>query len=411
MPRHLLAALLAALVSVPAIWLLAETSVFSSARPAGAQISEPARSRACDEHCSAKWMDVNLRLDQLQMVGSAESYKERPSGALMALLRLGGRRNAEALDFAMPSLEAQLDNDVRALQFDVAYDPKGGSYKSPAGAGMAMELLPDAYLRKMAKPGFKVIHVLDVDYGSSCLALADCLSRVAVWSKAHPRHLPIVIALTTNDDRTPMPGATKPVPCDEAAMNALDEEIRAAFGPDQLITPDQVEGKYENLRAAVLAHAWPKLAAARGKVIFVLDDSPPKIKAYQGSHKSLKGRAMFVVADENSPLASFLSLPDPLKENARIQRAVRAGFMVLTRADDETREARLDITARRQAAFTSGAQIVETDFVVPDPAIGSYRVNLADNPAAMCGVELRPEHCIRFEAPLQPLRTAVAGEP
>jgi hypothetical protein len=409
MPRHLLAAPLIVIVS--AIWVLAETRSFYSARSANAQMSESVRPRSCDEHCSAKWMDTNLRLDQLQVVGSAESYKERPSNALMTLIRLSGRRNAEALDFGMPSLEAQLDNDVRALRFDIAYDPKGGLFKSPAAASMAMELLADAYLRAMAKPGFKVIHILDVDYRSSCVALADCLHRIALWSNAHPRHLPIVITLTTNDSRTPMPGATKPVPCDEAAMNALEGEIRATFTSDQLITPDQVKGKYENLRTAVLAHAWPKLASARGKVIFVLDDGPLKIKAYQGTRKSLEGRAMFVVTDENSPLASFLSLPDPLKERARIQMAVLAGFMVMTRADAETREARLGSTARRQAAFASGAQIVETDFVIPDPAIGNYRVSLADNPAAICGAELRPQHCVRFEAPIQPLRTAAAAAP
>src|SRR5437764_505938 len=82
-----------------------------------------------------------------------------------------------------------------------------------------------------AKPGFKLIHVLDVDYGSCCLALADCLRQVASWSKAHPRHLPIVITLKTNDTKTPMPGATKPIVCDETAMNALEDEIRTVFAP------------------------------------------------------------------------------------------------------------------------------------------------------------------------------------
>ena len=59
---------------------------------------------------------------------------------------------------------------------------------------MAMDLLPDDYITAMAKPGFKVIHVLDVDYQSSCLALADCLKQVAAWSKrpsppsAHRHH-------------------------------------------------------------------------------------------------------------------------------------------------------------------------------------------------------------------------------
>jgi hypothetical protein len=98
-----------------------------------------------------------------------------------------------------------------------------------------------------------------------------------------------------------------------------------------------------------------------------------------------------------------------VKDDGRIRQAVRAGFMVITRADDETREARANSMARRDAAFASGAQVIETDFVMPDPAIGNYRVSLADDPAAMCGAELAPEHCVRFTEPARPLRTVAAA--
>ena len=158
-----------------------------------------------------------------------------------------------------------------------------------------------------------------------------------------------------------------------------------------------------------MAHAWPTLAQARGKVIFVLNDSPAKIAAYQGPRKSLQGRAMFVATDEASPLATFLVLPDPVKDGARIREAVRAGFMVVTRADEETREARENRTARRDAAFASGAQIVQTDFAVADPGIGPYRVSLKDNPDALCGRELAPEHCVKFATPVAAIRTAAAA--
>ncbi|HKB96902.1 MAG TPA: Ca2+-dependent phosphoinositide-specific phospholipase C [Rhizomicrobium sp.] len=402
----------AAFVLVPAAaFAMSQAGLLSLSAPAKAHIVITPSAQGCDAHCDANWMDTNLRLDQVQVVGTAESYKQRPSSALMQLIRMGGKKGAEALDYEQPSLEAQLDGDVRALQFDVAYDPAGGAYRNPAGASMAMDLLADDYVKAMRKPGFKVIHVLDVDYRSSCLALADCLRQVAAWSKAHPRHLPLVISLKTNDAKTPMPGATRPLACDEAAMNALEDEIRAVFAQDQMITPDQVQGSHATLREAVMAHAWPKLNAARGKVIFVLDDSAAKAKAYQGTRKSLEGRAMFVATDQASPLAAFVSMPDPVKDGARILQAVKSGFIVSTRADEATREARAKNTARRDAAFASGAQIVQTDFVSADPAIGSYRVSLTDNPAAMCGEKLASEHCVRFESPegATPSRTAVAA--
>lgn len=405
--------LLAAFVLIPSAAVgLAQAELFSTARPAIAQAENTApRARICDEHCNSKWMNANLRINDLQMVGTAESAKQRPDKALLGLIRMGGKKDAEALDYGQPALGAQLDNDARGLAFDLAYDPQGGAYKSPAGASMAMDVLPDDYTRAMARPGFKTIHVLDVDYQSSCLAFSDCLRQIADWSKAHADHLPIVITLHIDDSRTPMPGATKPVVCDQAALDALDGEIRAVFTPDQIITPDQLQAGHTSLREAAMAHAWPLLAEARGKVIFVLDDNAARAKLYQGARKSLEGRAMFVTADENSPLAAFLSVSDPVKEGARIRAAVHDGFMVITRADEDTREARANDTARRDAAFSSGAQIVQTDFLAPDPAIGPYRVSLADNPNAMCGKGLVPEHCVRILAPLSPLRTAAAAAP
>jgi Phosphoinositide phospholipase C, Ca2+-dependent len=403
--------LLAAFVLVPsAAFALSQAGLLSSGPPATAQTASIAPvARSCDEHCSSGWMDANLRINDLQVVGTAESAKQRPDRALLGLIRMGGRKDAEALDYGQPAVGAQLDNDARALSFDVAYDPQGAAYKNPTGASMAMDLLPDDYLRAMTRPGFKVIHVLDVDYQSSCLLLSDCLRQVADWSKAHPRHLPIVILLHTNDSKTPMPGATRPVTCDEAALNALDSEIRAVFAPGHIITPDQLQGAHASLREAALAHAWPLVGDARGKVIFVLDDSAAKVKAYQGTRKSLEGRAMFVATDENSPLAAFLAISDPVKDGARIQAAVRDGLMVTTRADEETREARSHDTTRRDAAFASGAQIVQTDFLTADPAIGSYRVSLADNATAMCGAGLEPEHCVRILAPVVPLHTVTAA--
>ena len=403
MGRHFFAAF----VLVPtAILAIFQTGLFSSLGPAKAQSVVIPEARACDSRCSGGWMNANLRLDQVQVVGTAESYKQRPDSALMGLIRMGGKQNAEALDYGQPALSKQLDSDVRALQFDVAYDPRGGAYRNPTGASMAMDLLPDDYMKAMANPGFKVIHVLDVDYRSSCLALTDCLREVAAWSQAHPRHLPIIISLKTNDAKTPMPGATKPVVCDETAMNELEDEIRAVFAPDQMITPDQVQGNHASLREAVQAHAWPLLGAARGKVIFVLDDSAAKIKAYQGSRNGPEGRAMFVATEETSPLTAFVSIPDPLKDKARIEQAVKSGFIVFTRADEGTREARGNSMARRDAAFASGAQIVQTNFAAADPAISGYHVSLADNPAARCGERLESEHCVRFEYPAASLHTA-----
>ncbi|MBV9550969.1 MAG: hypothetical protein JO256_14975 [Alphaproteobacteria bacterium] len=388
----------AALVLGPLAALAAFAGGFSAPSSHIASTAASDGARPCDSHCRRDWMDANLRLNQLQFVGTPSSYKQKPSPGVLTIIRMGGRAGEEALDFGEPPLTQQLDAGVRALGFDIVNDPRGGAYAHPAIAGMAMDLLPDNYLAAMKQPGFKTIHVTDVDYRSSCPALKDCLAEVAAWSKAHPGHLPLIITLRPNTTKTPMPGALTPVAFDAAALEALDREVRAVFPPGAIFTPDALQGPHASLREAVTNGGWPKLGAVRGKVILVLDGGEALARLYQGGRKSLEGRAMFVAVNQDSPLASFLSFADPRSDGARIAAAVKAGFVVSTLADAETREARIFHRHRRDAAFASGAQIVESDFALPDPAIGPYQVSLKDNPAALCGAALAPEPCVRFTA-------------
>jgi hypothetical protein len=279
------------------------------------------------------------------------------------------------------------------LEFDIAYDPKGGLFKYPAGASMAGDLVPDDYVAAMTQPGFKVIHILDIDFNSSCVTLVACLQTVAAWSRANADHLPIVIALRSNDDRTPMPGATRPIKFNAAAFDSLDAEIRSVFRPEELITPDAVQGSYPTLRDAVAAHNWPKLGATRGKVLFVLDDSREKVALYRGTRQALEGRAMFVCSDDKSQAAGFITIENPAKDAAAITAAVKAGLIVHTFADADTREARTANTLRRDWAFASGAQLISTDFLVADQRIGKYLVQVPGNHHGQCNVQLSPERC------------------
>ncbi|NNC25254.1 acid phosphatase, partial [Salinisphaera sp. USBA-960] len=76
------------------------------------------------------------------------------------------------------------------------------------------------------------------------------------------------------------------------------------------IVPDDVRGRAATLREAVLAGAWPKIGASRGKVLFALDESPRKVALYRGARRSLEGRAMFVNGDETSADAAYLTIND-----------------------------------------------------------------------------------------------------
>ncbi|MDB5467931.1 MAG: acid phosphatase, partial [Phenylobacterium sp.] len=163
---------------------------------------------------------------------------------------------------------------------------------------------------------------------------------------------------------------------DAKAMDAVDAEIRSVFGRGELITPDRVQGRYPSLKAAVAAGAWPRLKAARGKVMFALDAPPEQVARYRGARKVLEGRVMFVNVDEASPAAGYITLNEPEALAARIRAAVHAGLIVRTRADADTVEARTDNLAPQVAAFASGAQYVSTDYMRPDPRFGAYQARL-----------------------------------
>jgi hypothetical protein len=373
-------------------------SVFLFALPAAARAAP-----VCDLHaksvdqvgpgCTRAWFDANLHINEIQSVGTSESYKLRPSSSMMGLIRMGSADDAKALDFAEPPITDQLNMGARSLRFDIANDPAGGLYGHPAGEMMAMELISDKYIHDMAQPGFKVIHILDIDFNSSCMTLVNCLQAVAGWSRAHPDHLPIVIALSTNDDKTPMPGATHPQKFDAAAFDALDRTILSVFHTSEIITPDLVQGRYPSLRDAVLAQGWPTLGAARGKVIFLLDDAKEKILLYRVNRHVLERRVMFVTTDQGSPAAAFVTIEDPSKVPGAISQAVKAGFIVHTFADADTKEARANNTVRRDKAFASGAQIISTDFIAADPQIGKYQVRLPKGHVGQCDVLLVPQRC------------------
>jgi hypothetical protein len=362
--------------------------------------------------CVRAWLDANLHLNQMQLVGTAESYKQAPTDAILSLVTMGGKKDAEALDFGEPPIAAQLDAGARSLSFDVAYDPKGGLFKNPAAASMAGDLLDPAYVTAMSAPGFKVLHVLDVDYNSSCLTLKDCLDQVAAWSRAHQDHMPIIVMLHTNDAKTPMPGATHPLPFDAAAFDALDAELKTIFKSSEVITPSQVMGSHATLREAVQAGGWPTLAQSRGKILLVLDDGADKVALYGGSGQTLDGRMMFATADETSPMAGIIAIDDPVKDAGRIAADVKAGFIVSTRADEETVEARAGDTNRRDWAFSSGAQIIRTDFLLPDRKIGSYQVSISDARHVQCDTKLAPALCANWNLPgSQPAVTTAAAGP
>ncbi|PQJ34148.1 hypothetical protein BSZ35_05620 [Salinibacter sp. 10B] len=341
----------------------------------------------------------SLRLNDLQVLGSHNSYKAAIDSSLMQILRQRRPETARALDYAHPPLQEQLQFGLRSLELDVYYDPNGGRYADPYGRTLVKKqgLPPGAPYdpnERMDTMGFKVLHVQGLDFRSNCLTFQRCLREVQIWSTAHPRHVSIIITLNAKDDSIGRPGFTEPLPFDSTAFAALDAEIRSVFSADELITPDDVRGTAPTLRAAVRNEQWPLLSEARGHVLFVLDETGRKLEAYRKGHPSLQGRAMFADAPEDSPEAAFHIVNEPIEHGDQIRRLVREGYLVRTRADANTVEARTGNIRRREAAFASGAHVISTDYYRPDPELGTgYKVSLPGGKPARCNPVTAPPEC------------------
>ncbi|MEG3165252.1 Ca2+-dependent phosphoinositide-specific phospholipase C [Sphingomonas sp. PB2P19] len=328
-------------------------------------------------------------MNDIQVVGSHNSFKARIPAAVMARIRAAGPKLAEGLDYYHLPLTQQLDRGVRQIEIDIFADPTGGRYASPKGEAWAKAAGETTRFDRagMLKPGFKVFHIPDVDYISTCVTLVRCLGEVDRWSRAHPRHLPIMITLNAADTPSDRPGISTPIPLDDRALlDSLDGEIRSVLPGRRLITPDEVRGTAPSLRDAVHRQGWPTLGAARGRIFILFDVRKPVSDAYRDGHPSLAGRAMFGWYPDDQPESAIQIVQDPLVDGERIRRWVREGVIVRTRTDANTDEARRHDYTKAAAAMASGAQAVSTDYYpgAPDPLHTGFAVTLPGKVMARC---------------------------
>lgn len=334
-----------------------------------------------------------VRLNQIQLVGSHNSYHAGLIPHWFETLtwwtqQLGslasGFGNVAELNYAHQPLTDQLNSGVRSFELDVFADPTGGTFAKPSLAwllGVPEAPQPPA---SYSQPAFKVLHIQDIDWVSSCWTFKECLGEIKAWSDAHPGHLPIVIDVELKDDALPAPLNITPVTkIDGAQEDALDAEIRSVLSPSQLLTPDDVRGSAATLNQAITTTGWPTVDSARGKVMLFMDNEGGNYRTdYLAGHPGLQGRVLFTSSGEGQADGAVLKENTP-GDGSRIQSLVSQGYFVRTRAD----EGLAGTAARRDTAFASGAQIVSTDYPVAEPQAGTgYVVSLAPNgsPQARC---------------------------
>jgi hypothetical protein len=354
--------------------------------------------------CLAAAANANdsLRINQIQVIGTHNSYHAGLASSEAKLLEQKNPKLFQALEYRHRPLDQQLTSGVRQIELDIFADREGGRYAHPMGpdavAAAGLPKDPDFDAEGlMNKPGFKVMHVQDLDYRSTCQQLVVCLKIVRAWSQTHKDHVPIFILLETKQSELPPQyHAQVPEKFTSRTFDAVDAEIRSVFKPNEMLTPDQVRGKHATLEEAVLHNAWPTLAAARGKVVFLMDQRPVGPVYLQG-HPSLRGRIIFTNAEPGQPDCAFTEENDGSQEE--IAALVRKGYLVRTRTDSDTTQARTNDTTRRDTALASGAQILSTDYPQSEPSQWtSYSVGLPGGAVVRCNPVNGPPSCSILQA-------------
>lgn len=336
-----------------------------------------------------------LKINQIQCIGSHNSYKQAIDPALFSMLTKLDPVQFKAIEYSHISLTEQLNLGLQNLEIDIYADTKGGKYAKPFGLSLAKGQDPFDAEGVMAEPGFKVLHIQDIDFRSNCLTFRQCLAELKRWSDAHPNHYPVFITMNCKDDTIRRPGFTIPEPFTASVLNQLDSTLLAGLGRNHLLIPDDVRSnrtgkRFPTLEAAVLAGNWPTMKAAQGKFLFVLDEGGPKRETYRAGHPSLEGRMLFTNSEPGQPDAAFVILNRAVRDSAKIRALVQRGYLVRTRADADTKEARASDYSSFEAAQRAGAQIITTDYYVKSQFFPSnYLIRFAE------GGYLRPNPLLR----------------
>ena len=267
---------------------------------------------------------ADLRLDQIQVIGTHNSYHLRPLKTVFDLA-VTVQPNAKEWDYSRQPLDRQLDHGIRNFELDL----------------------------HLAGDEWHVMHVPVLDPKSTVRDFPTALAVVKEWSDRHPRHVPFFLMELKEEGTVIHRGIKVPQKGD---LDRLDSIIFEVFPRDRVITPDDVRGKHATLSEAVGAGGWPNLAKAAGKVLFILHERGKNQELYLQDHPALAGRAMFVNALPGQPHSGVIVLDSP--QDPEIKTLAKKGYFIRTRVDGQ----RHVNESVRQQGLNSGAQILSTDY-------------------------------------------------
>lgn len=264
-----------------------------------------------------------LRYDELQVIGSHNSYNLAPSWLQTEVIRLIEPDEADALQYDHATLTAQLDAGIRSFELDVRWDGER----------------------------FHAVHVPLVGNRSTSPDVALALEEIAIWSARHTDHLPISVMIEVKNDYAFLDPTLRAF--DAEAADALDALLVQQLG-ERLLTPGELGDA-----------AWPTVGELRDRVLFFFDDNEAVRELALDGHPGLAGRSVFTSSKTGAADARFVVVNDP--RDPLLAEARANGLIVRTRADADLAT---DVGIR-DAALASGANIVSTDFPPSEPQQGT----------------------------------------
>lgn len=327
-------------------------------------------------------------LNGYRVLASHNSYKLKPDPRVSVFLnkikkKLGEENDPIQLEYAHELLKVQLDSfDVRGFELDVYADPKGGKYYKRRINGFVRGKRKRSKVPALKEPGFKIIHISDVDYETNYFTLESALEEIVEWSKNNPDHSPVYInieakgsGMGNESGLLRFLGFKKAIAYDSTTYDQLNKELLTFIPSEQLVTPKEFQGDFGSIRERIDSIGWPKVDEFRGKLFFILEGNRSDWYADQLNRGA--DLPMFVYGNTQDPMTLFIKLNQPIGNEDEIEELSK-NFIVRTRTDAGTLEARANDQRRKEAAIRSGAQIISTDYYRPDLELSEFSVTLEE---------------------------------
>jgi len=327
-----------------------------------------------------------LKLNDIRILASHNSYKKNPNKKLLRFLgrfkkQLGKENDPIQLDYGHVSLEEQLENyHVRGFEIDVYNDPNGKLYQKRKINRFIIGQKMRVKNESMSKPGFKVLHIPDIDFETNYLTFTDALNAIKRWTDINPNHSPIFVNIeakgSTAADESKflrIIGFKRAISFDSLAYQNLDEEIKKVFGREKLLTPGDLRSEYNSINERLTTIGWPYLNDCLGKIIFILQGNNDMF--YKQSIDRYEDRVMFVYSEPGEKNTAFI-IRNSSQGNENEISELSKKFIVRTRTDAGTHQARANDYSDYHSVMKSNAQIISTDYYKPDLRWSSYEIKL-----------------------------------